>query len=71
MFLSRLKAGIVIFNYRDYNNMLRKTEGIIKLFYFLGICIYREGIMRRSLETSTCGIYTWCVKDVSSQRLIR
>lgn len=24
----RLKAGIVIFNYRDYNNMLRKTEVI-------------------------------------------
>ena len=59
MFLSRLKAGIVIFNYRDYNNMLRKTEGIIKLFLFLFLFFGYLYLQRRYHETVSWDFNMW------------
>lgn len=37
--MSRSRAGVVIFNYRDYNNVQRKIEGAIAIFPFLNVSL--------------------------------
>ena len=41
LFFRRLRSGTVVFNYKDCNNTLRKTEGMKKIFFLAKSLYFR------------------------------